>query len=174
MNKQKNKKIDRQAMLNFVVNFCAIFSLIFMFGMLVLADEVGRDSVLATVSEPISDSNLCAHSDNSTDSPAVLFPVLADNPAEGSVKIVVNDSGYVDKRMVLSAGETKMLEVINKGVNPHSFVIDGMMIDSGAINPGQTKTIALENLSGELRNYTFYSNLAGDDKDKFSGIFIFK
>jgi hypothetical protein len=165
-----NKKMDRQATLSFIVNFCATFMLVFTLGMLMLANMVG-ESALATVSEPLTD-NKCACRDKISNKPAVLFPVSAGEPSEGNIKLVVDDSGYLDKELILSAVGTKMLEVINKGVNPHSFVIDGMMIDSGVIKPGESKTIALESLSGDSQSYSFYSNLPGDNKEKFSGVFV--
>ncbi len=147
-----------------------MFSLVFTIGLLILANMTDRSSALAMVSTPID--NLCARADNASQTPPVLFPVSAGDPSEGSIQLVVDDSGYRDKKLILSAAGTKMLEITNKGVNAHSFVIDGMLIDSGAIKPGETKTIALENISDVPQNYTFYSNLAGDDREKFSGVFV--
>jgi len=169
--KNTSKKIDRKTALSLAVNFCAMFVLTFTFGLLLLANVADKSSALASAAAALP-VNSCATSRGTQSEPAVLFPVSAGEPIEGSIRLVVDDSGYREKKLVLSAQGTKMLEITNKGVNAHSFVIDGMMIDSGAIQPGQTKTIALESLSGKPQSYTFYSNLAGDDREKFGGAFV--
>ena len=154
---EKIETIDRKATLSLVVNFCSMFMLVFVIGLLVLANMIDKGTDLPAASE-----SACECVDKTADEPAVLFPVSAGDPNEGSIQLVVDDSGYRDKELILSAEGAKMLQITNKGVNPHSFVVDGMLIDSGAIQPGEIKTIALESLSSVPQNYTFYSNLDGD------------
>jgi len=74
--------------------------------------------------------------------------------------------------MVLTPEVPTSLEITNRGVNGHSFVIDELGVDTGMIKPGETRTVTLKSLANEPQNYTFYSNLTEDDKDKFSGEFI--
>ena len=166
----KNKEVGKMETISFIVNFCAIFTLIFTFGLLILRDAIGSDMAQATVSEALCDSS-CDCAAESKDQPAVLFPVTAGQPNEGSIKITMDDGGYLQDRFVLSPEGTKMLEITNKGVNAHSFVIDELAIDSGVIEPGQTRTIALDSLPDEPLDYIFYSNLSDDDKENFSGVF---
>jgi hypothetical protein len=107
--------------------------------------------------------------------PAVLFPVSADNPSESAIKIVIDDGGWAPKQIDLSLSSSRVMEITNKGVNEHSFVIDDLGIDSGAIAPGNAKTVYLQNLSSGAAYYIFYSNMGSDDgNEAFSGILTIK
>lgn len=174
MSPVKRKKIDKASVVNFAVNFCAVFALIYMVMLLLVADMLGGASQagLAAVSFPLQNECSCggdAAGDSQTQTPTTLFPVAA--PESGSyLQLAVDDGGFSLKQLNVSLDGPKMIEISNKGVNTHSFVIDGLSIDSGVIEPGAAKTVVLENLPQGTRNYTYYSNTAGDDKTKFSGV----
>ena len=94
--------------------------------------------------------------------------------ADSILKLAVDDNGFSIKGVAIGvvAAKDTILEVSNKGTRPHSFVIDGLGIDSGEIAPGGAKTIDLGLISGKLANYDFYSNGAGDESDVFKGIIM--
>jgi hypothetical protein len=172
MVKNKNKNKNKLEIISFAVNFCAVFSLIYIVALLLIINVFGGSkSALANLSQSLqgSCSNVSADSNRSA-ALTVLFPVSVDDSQNGSIKVVMDDAGYAQKKLDITFAGPKMIEITNKGINPHSFVIDGLKIDSGAINSGQTATIALESLSKEIKNYTYYSNIAGDDKEIFNGI----
>lgn len=167
----KNKKLDKMTVVNFAANFCAIFSLILVVALLTLANAFGSNrAALAGLSQSAPQS--CAADGANTASvavPAVLFPVSADNPSENTIRVVVDDGGWDRPQIDLSLSSARMIEITNKGVNPHSFVIDDLGIDSGAILPGTVKTVILQNLSDQAGDYVFYSNYGNDNKDEFAG-----
>ncbi|UMX48342.1 MAG: cupredoxin domain-containing protein [Candidatus Nealsonbacteria bacterium DGGOD1a] len=167
-----NKKIDKMAMVGFAANFCAVFSLIYIVALLLVANIFGSNrAAMASLAQPIANSACSAVAGEPLAAaiPAILFPVSADNPSESVIKISIDDGGWTPKEIDLSLSSARTVEISNKGVNPHSFVIDGLGIDSGEIAPGAAKTVFLQNLSGEAAIYPFYSNISGDDKEKFSG-----
>lgn len=176
--KNSKKKIDKMAAIGVAADFCAIFALIFVVSLLLVANALGGGrSGMAQISLPLQKACLCQTGVDAcsvSTLPAVLFPVSADNPAEGSIKLSMDDSGFSPKSLDVASSSNLVAEITNKGVNPHSFVIDDLGIDSGAIAPGQTKTIALENLSAGKGTYTYYSNVGGDNRDTFNGVMTAK
>lgn len=170
----KNKKIDKSTIVSFGVNFCAVFSLIYTVALLLIANMAGSNSpAVASLSASLPNKCSCDNSSN-TISPEsnVLFPVPSDELGEASERVVMDDGGYVQKRLEVSLSGPRTIIVENKGVNTHSFVIDGLKIDSGLIIPGEEKTIVLENLPEVTQNYTYYSNVSGDNKESFNGVIV--
>lgn len=170
----KAKKITSYEAACFFVNFCAIFTLVFTFSLLALGNSLGGRNTAATVSgtDSMCSANSCLCDTEAADEPAVLYPVTAGEPNEGAVSIVVDDSGYSQKKFELTPLMPILIEITNKGVNDHSFVIDELGIDSGKINPGETRKMVLKKFDDVPQVYIFYSNLASDDVDKFSGRFV--
>ena len=173
----KTKKIDRSAAVSFFVNFCAVFALIGTVGMLLVVESFGGNRAgMASASASLQGKGACVPAvdavarDVASGIPSVLFPVSSNDPSEAITKITVDDGGWTPNRIDLSLASARTLEITNAGVNPHSFVIDGAGIDSGAIAPGVAKTMVLNNLSDEVKDYTYYSNMDSDGKGKFSGI----
>lgn len=178
MARPKKKKIaDKFEIFSFAVNFCAIFSLILIVGLLIVAQNFSGQAGLAAVSRFYS-ANECS-CDTANDScplavPAVLFPVSADNPLEDSIEISMDDGGFFTKELNLSVSSSRTLEIYNKGVNIHSFKVPDLGIDTGIIIPGETKTVVLENLPQNKDVLEYRSGIADDDPEKFSGIIILK
>jgi len=170
----KNKEFDKAAALNNAVNFCAIFSLVFVVGLLLIANAMGGNQSRASLMAALQNCSGTAVTVNDSQSldPSVLFPTLAEEDLGPAVGVVMDDGGYAQKELNISFTGTKTIEIENKGSMPHSFVVDGLNIDSGEIEPGQTGTVVLENLSNEVKNYTYYSNVIGDDKESFSGVIM--
>lgn len=173
----KTKKSDRSITISFFINFCSVFALIVTVGMLLLVDTFGGNRQgLASASMPLQNKSACVPAgDAKTDEipsgiPNVLFPESSNDPSEAVTKITVDDGGWTPNRIDLSLVSARTLEITNAGVNPHSFVIDGAGIDSGEIAPGATKTMVLNNLSEDVKDYTYYSNIDSAGKGKFSGI----
>jgi hypothetical protein len=171
--KNSKRKIDKMAAISVAAEFCAIFALIFVVSLLVIANTLGGARAgLAQASLPLQNNCSCQSGVDTcsvSTLPVVLFPVSADNPAEGSIKILMDDGGFNPKTLDVASSSNLVAEITNKGVNPHSFVIDDLGIDSGAIQPGQTKAVALENLGAGKGTYIYYSNIDGDHHDVFSG-----
>ena len=173
----KTKKIDKSAAVSFFVNFCAVFALISTVGMLLIVDAFGKNgATMASALSPLQGKTTCAPAaeavatDIPSTIPSVLFPVSANDPSETITKLTVDDGGWTPKQIDLTLASSRTLEITNGGANPHSFVVDSIGIDSGEIAPGVTKTLTLNNLSTETRNYTFYSGVNGDnDKDQLKG-----
>jgi len=175
MSPAKNKKTEKASAIGFLVNFCAVFALIYITALLLVANILGGTSTagLAAVSFPLQSNcscDSCSADGNQPAAPATLFPVSAEDSSSGYIQIAVDDSGFAQKQIEISLSGSKMLEITNNGANPHSFVVDGLKIDSGAIEPGQTITVVLESLPAETLNYTYFSNVGNDDKAKFSGV----
>jgi len=176
MSPSKHKKNDRMTVVNFAVNFCAIFALILLTGALVVAEAVGgRGYQMASFSQSLQ-NNACSCTEAAQTCapvvPAVLFPVSSSEPVEVPAEIAIDDAGFSPKELNMALSSSRMVKVSNKGVNPHSFVIDSIGVDSGAIAPGQSKTVVLENLPQDGTALEFYSNVAGDSAEKFSGTVI--
>lgn len=168
----KHKKLDKMTMINFAANFCAVFALIYIVALLMLANSFGTNRAQLAALSQANPNTACSAVPEDTLAaavPVVLFPVSAENPSESAIRIAVDDGGWTPKQIDISLSSARVVEVANNGVNPHSFVIDELGVDSGAIMPGATKTIFLQNLSGEAAIYPFYSNTAGDSPEKFSG-----
>lgn len=169
----KAKKITLYESACFFVNFCAGFVLVFTFTLLAFGNLIGGRNIAATLSDTgggcIADTRSC---EVEATTPAVLYPVTAGEPNEGAMAILMDDGGYSQKKFELSPLMPILIEITNKGVNDHSFVIDDLGIDSGAIKPGETRMMVLNSFEDVPQVYTFYSNLSGDDVTKFSGRFV--
>jgi len=178
MTSSKTKKIDKTASMSLFVNFCAVFALIYTVGLLLLANIAGGSrGALASISSSVQNKCACASvpaaAQGAMAATGELFPSSSEGELNSAaVSVVMDDAGYAQTELNISISGLKMLEIENKGVNPHSFVIDGLMIDSGAIASGEVRTVVLENLPAIATNYTYYSNVAGDDKETFSGVII--
>jgi len=172
MKNLKTKKIDKAVAVGFAANFCAVFSLIYVVGLLLVANIFGGPQAgLAAVSIPVQESCSCKGADETcaiSSLPAVLFPVSADNPNEAAIKLSMDDTGYLQKELNISLSSSRRVQISNNGVTPHSFVIDELGIDSGDIAPGQSKILGLENLA-DGTSYVYYSKTGSDAREKFSG-----
>jgi len=51
-------------------------------------------------------------------------------------------------------------------------VIDELKINTGLIQPGQTKNVVIDQDFAESTVYNFYSDAAGDDKTTFGGVLM--
>jgi hypothetical protein len=79
-------------------------------------------------------------------------------------KIDIFDKGYSTQGIIsLGASKFLILEINNKGVNPHSFAIGALKVDTGQIAPGTTKKIELSSLPEESTNYGFQIDDGGAD-----------
>jgi len=97
----------------------------------------------------------------------------ATNQNEATVKnLKITDTGYSPAGIQIYTEETTNIKILNSGQNSHSFVIDELNIDSGLIEPGQTKEIAINKEFIEPKTYTFYSNADGDDSQIFTGVLM--
>lgn len=169
----KTKKISAYESACLFINLCAIATLVFTFAIIAIGNIVGPGDAVAAVCQPVMSVPTGEPSvTDALESPTVLYPVTASAPNEGAIKITVNDGGYLQKKLVLTPEVPTYLEITNKGVNDHSFVIDELGVDSGVIKPGETRAISLPSLENKAQNYVFYSNLAGDGNEVFSGEFI--
>ena len=177
MKNPKTKKIGKDELVGFAAFFCAIFSLIYIVGLLLVANIFNRPQMsLAKVALPVHDSCSCKGTIEACSLsalPAVLFPVGADSPNEMPIKLAMDDAGYVQKQLDIVLSSSRLVQITNNGVNPHSFVIDELGIDSGEISPGQSKTLRLENMDDAV-SYFYYSSVAGDTREKFSGVLMAK
>jgi len=96
-------------------------------------------------------------------------PAVAKQKIAQEVIMEVSDLGFSPGGIHISSNEFVKISVTNKGEKPHSFVIDELNIDSGAIEPGQTKELEFgQNIQGTA-SFRFYSNLEGDDKEIMTG-----
>jgi len=177
MKNLKTKKIGKEEAVGFAAFFCAIFSLIYLVGLLLVANIFNKPQFdFAKISLPVQNSCSCKGSVEAcslSSLPAVLFPVGADNPNEATIKLTMDDAGYVQKQLDTALSSSRLVQITNNGVNPHSFVIDELGIDSGEISPGQSKTLRLENMDDAV-SYFYYSSVAGDTREKFSGVLMAK
>ena len=160
--------------MSFSVNFCAIFALILVTGLLLAVDSLGGiNAGSASLSLAAQNGDALSASDSCVPVvPAVLFPVSATDPTETPIEITVNDSGFSLNELDMAQSSMRTIKITNMGADSHSFVIDKLGIDSGAILSGQTKTVVLENLMPDLQSVDFYSGIVGDRADKFRGTII--
>ncbi len=165
MTNQKTKKSDKSAIILFAVNFCAVFSLIFTIGLLLLVDMSGANkkgmaaTALALNGRAV-DASKCA--------PAVfpvLFPVSSDEPVETTIEINITDEGFSPQNLDLTKASLRTIRVVNQGSADHSFVVAGAGIDSGRIGAGQSVAVDLNALPAQISDFEFYSNI-GQDRDK--------
>jgi|GEM_PF-818180 len=174
----KRKHIDKLTAVGFLANLCAILALAIAVGMMVVLNMFGGRGVgLASISSPLQNSCSCKNTNDMcslTAMPSVLFPITSEAPLETPAAISMDDSGFSKASIDMTYSSSKKMEIANKGVNPHSFVIEELGVDSGPIKPGETKTIILENLPSVGQDYVFYSNIPGDAKEKFSGTIVIK
>jgi hypothetical protein len=162
-----------------IADFCAIFALIYIVALLLVANAFGGvRSGMAQLSLAAPEKCSCQEAADTCSAsvlPSVLYPEsAAAGPAEETIKVVMDDGGYATREVNVALSSSRFVDVVNKGVNPHSFVIDEIGIDSGAIAPGETKRVALENLNADAKNYTFYSNIGTDNRESFSGVITAK
>jgi len=173
MKNLKTKKIGKDELVGFAAIFCAIFSLIYIVGLLLVANIFNKPQMsLAKVALPVRDSCSCkgtVEACSLSALPAVLFPVGAESPNETAIKLAMDDAGYVQKQLDIALSSSRLVQITNNGVNPHSFVIDELGINSGEILPGQSRTLRLENMD-DAASYLYYSNVSGDPREKFSGV----
>lgn len=96
-------------------------------------------------------------------------------PTQKQTKIVameVFDDGFSPSGFHLPLNEFAKISLTNKGEKPHSFVIDELNINSGAIDPGQTKELEFGQDIKNATSFRFYSNAEGDDKEKMNGSIV--
>jgi YbbR domain-containing protein len=88
----------------------------------------------------------------------------------GIYSINIRQNGFSPEGISAISGQQINIEVTNEDTLPHSFVIDGLNIDSGQIQAGQTKqlTIAIpENGDGYV-----YKSVDESGKAEFKGALI--
>lgn len=96
-------------------------------------------------------------------------------PAKKQARIIpveISDETFSPVGIHISLNELAGISVANRGEKPHSFVIDELDIDSGPIEPGQTKELELSQNIRSAASFTFYSNAEGDDPQIFKGILM--
>jgi hypothetical protein len=174
MTSSKQKKFDKAAAIGFAVNFCAIFSLILVTGLLLAVDSFGGGhSGVASVSQALQNETSAVQACEPV-VPAVLFPVSAPAPVEEPAVITVDDDGFSAKELNLASFSSKTVKIANRGANPHSFVVDELAIDSGSIAPGELATVFFDNVPQDVSSFNFHSGVAGDTAESFSGVVIIK
>ncbi|HUW02990.1 MAG TPA: cupredoxin domain-containing protein [Acidimicrobiales bacterium] len=67
--------------------------------------------------------------------------LLDEVDVQPAVTVEVSDDGFDPTTLSVEAGEA--FEVVNKGDDPHSFVIDDPIIDTGPLFPGESSVIVL-------------------------------
>ena len=164
--KQNNKWI----VITFAVNFCLTLTTLYLVGImfwvgLVKYNPMGQIGAqqLAQCEQQVAASQTQVQDQQPTN---LAEPVVTQKT------INVNDTGFVTKAFSENAGDSPVVTIVNAGSAAHSFVIDELKVDSGDIAAGQTKDIQLGVLPDVGKNYTFYSNSSGDDKNNFSGVMM--
>jgi len=175
---KKQKKFDRAAAIGFFVNFCAVFSLILMVGLLTLAGGLGgvksgSASLSGAMSQIACSCPEAIECQAPSIAPAVLFPISASTPMEAAVEIFVDEGGFSPRELNMAISSSRTVKIINRGVREHSFLVGALGIDSGLIAPGQAVTVLLQNSNGE-REIEFNSAAPGDDQDIFQGVVVFE
>ena len=90
------------------------------------------------------------------------------------VEIAVSEDGFSPSGFHIKLNQFATVSIVNAGEKPHSFVIDELGIDTGLIEPGQTKKFEFGKDIKSAESFKFYSNAEGDDKEKIIGsIMIF-
>jgi hypothetical protein len=178
MSPKKSKKFDKTAAVEFFVNFCAIFSLVLIVGLMAISESFGPTSKgMASLSGVLVSDAKCScpapvDCGFAPIAPAVLFPASADQPLEAALEVLVDDGGFSSRELNLSLSSSRTLRISNRGVRNHSLVIDALNLNSGVIAPGQSVTVILENSGDQARELSFYSGLPGDSGDNFSGVIL--
>lgn len=180
MSSKKSKQFDRAAAISFFVDFCAMFSLILIVGLLTAANSFGGASGGAASLSRAMGTSLNCSCPAPTDcgfspiAPAVLFPASSPQPLEAALEISVDEGGFSSRELNLSFSSSRTLRVVNKGVRNHSLAIDALGLNSGIIVPGQSVTVVLENSGDQGREMTFYSDMPGDTGENFWGTITFE
>jgi len=97
--------------------------------------------------------------------------------AANSFDIQINSDGYGTKGIAanMAIGQTISLKITNNDSKPHSFVIEDLKVNSGAIAAGAEKTLSIDDIPNITKVYEFYSDQKGDDRDILQGtLFIIK
>ena len=97
--------------------------------------------------------------------------------AANSFDIQINSDGYATKGIAanMAIGQTISLKITNDDSKPHSFVIEDLKVNSGAIAAGAEKTLSIDDIPNITKVYEFYSDQKGDDRDILQGtLFIIK
>jgi len=91
--------------------------------------------------------------------------------ATNSFEIQIGSGGYSTKGIAanMKISKTLLLKIKNNDSKPHSFVIDDLKINSGAIAAGTEKNLSIDNISNTTRTYEYYSDQKGDDRNSFRG-----
>jgi plastocyanin len=77
---------------------------------------------------------------------------VAAGPADGdAVEIVADDTFFEPKPLRLAAGEEVTVEVTNEGDTPHDLAIEELDLNTGTIQPGETKTATFEVPEGSTK-----------------------
>jgi len=86
-----------------------------------------------------------------------------------TMEIIASDEGFLPSGFQMGPKDTVTISVTNQGESPHSFVIDDLPIDTGAIEPGQTKTITIGKQFDQPVELKYYSNIDSDNPEIFKG-----
>lgn len=110
-------------------------------------------------------------SDASASIPDQILPEQKQNK---TVEIAVSEDGFSPSGFHINLNQFATVSIANTGEKPHSFVVDELGIDTGLIEPGQTKKFEFGKDIKSAESFKFYSNAEGDDKEKIIGsILIF-
>jgi len=88
------------------------------------------------------------------------------------ISLAIEDNGFSPTGIQIYANQSNSLTIANNSNQPHSFVIDELKINTGLIQPGQTKNVVIDQDFAESTVYNFYSDAAGDDKTTFGGVLM--
>lgn len=111
---------------------------------------------------------------NKTDGANIANNQKIKKPAPIPVKditITISDNGYDKRGFSIQTGEKIQFQIANNGQNAHSFKIDDLNLDSGIIEPGQTKTITTPAIPIKAKNYRYYSD-PDKNNESFNGIMM--
>lgn len=167
----EEKKMELYLIMSFVINFCAAFILIWTVGLLFYI-EVGSFNRAKCGNAAYQNINpfeqLRMEDEKDTQEPDV-----AKSESEPEIiNVEVNDNGFLSKGFQASSFNAVTIVFVNNGTKAHSFVIDELDVDSGAVESGQTKTITIRSLPQENKVYNFYSGVSGDREAGFSGLMM--
>jgi len=102
-----------------------------------------------------------------SDFPSMEANKISDQKGE---LININADGFNPKGIQIYSGQKMELAVVNDDKTSHSFNIDELGIKTGAIEPGKTLAVIIDNLPANSIAYEYYSDIAADKKnDKFHG-----
>lgn len=88
---------------------------------------------------------------------------------EKSVEIGVNDQGFSPSGFQMGKDDKMTVTITNQGQEAHSFVIEELGINSGAIDPGQAVKVNIDKEFTEAAAVEFISDIDGDDQEVFKG-----